>query len=45
MTVDEVTGRVLRDALVLPARFVTHRNAGFDAPVSIAQPKGAVHGG
>jgi hypothetical protein len=45
MTVDEVTGRVLRDALVLPARFVTHRNAGFEAPVSIAQPKGAVHGG
>ena len=45
MTVDEVSGRVLRDALVLPARFVTHRNAGFDAPVSIAEPKGAVHGG
>ena len=45
LTVDESTGRVLRDALVLPARFVTHRNAGFNAPVSIARPKGAVHGG
>ena len=45
LTVDEGSGRVLRDALVLPARLVTHRNAGFDAPVSIAEPKGAVRGG
>ena len=45
LTVDEGSGRVLRDALVLPARLVTHRNAGFDAPVSISEPKGAVRGG
>jgi uncharacterized membrane protein len=45
LTVDEASGRVLRDALVLPARFVTHRNAGFDAPASIPVPKGAVRGG
>jgi hypothetical protein len=45
LTVDERSGRVLRDALVLPARLVTHRNAGFDAPVSIAEPRGAVRGG
>jgi copper transport protein len=45
LTVDEGSGRVLRDALVLPARFVTHRNAGFDAPTAIATPKGAVRGG
>jgi hypothetical protein len=45
LTVDEGSGRVLRDALVLPARLVTHRNAGFDAPVSISEPRGAVRGG
>ena len=45
LSVDEGNGRVLHDALVLPARLVTHRNAGFDAPVSIAEPTGAIHGG
>ena len=45
LTVDETSGRVLRDELVLPARFVTHRNSGFDAPLQIAVPRGAVHGG
>jgi hypothetical protein len=45
LTVDEGSGRVLGDALVLPARFVTHRNAGFDAPESIPVPRGAVRGG
>jgi uncharacterized membrane protein len=45
LTVDENSGRVLRDALLLPARYVTHRNTAFDAPVAIAEPKGAVRGG
>ena len=45
LTVDEASGRVLRDQLVLPARYVTHRNEGFDAPVRIAVPRGAVRGG
>ena len=45
LTMDEASGRVLRDQLVLPARLVTHRNSGFDAPVRIATPQGAVGGG
>jgi copper transport protein len=45
LTVDESSGRVLRDELVLPARNVTHRNSGFDAPVEIATPQGVVRGG
>jgi hypothetical protein len=45
LTVDEATGRVLRDQLVLPARDVVHRNFGFDAPVRIATPRGAVDAG
>jgi len=45
LTVDEGSGRVLRDQLVLPARLVTHRNSGFDAPTRIATPLGAVRGG
>jgi copper transport protein len=45
LTVDVASGRVLADELTLPARFVVHRNSGFDAPTAIAAPRRAVRGG
>jgi copper transport protein len=39
LKIDDRTGRVLSEYLVAPARFVTHRFHGFNAPLRITPPR------
>jgi hypothetical protein len=45
LSVDERTGRVLREELVARARLIRHRFFGFNGRVSIVPPKDAVRAG
>ena len=44
LAIETRTGRVLREQLVAPARFIDHRFHSFDRPVVIRAPRGAVSG-
>jgi hypothetical protein len=45
LSVDERTGRVLREELVARARLIRHRFFGFNGRVTIVAPKDAVRAG
>jgi hypothetical protein len=44
LSVQVETGRVLREQLVAPARFIDHRFHSFDRPVRIVAPRRAIRG-